>query len=171
LSLSTTSGIIGVLRFLLSVQVVEVAEELVEAMRGRQVLVHVPQVVLAELAGGVAQGLQELGDGHVLRLETDVHAGHAHLAQARAVDALAGDERRTPGRAALLAVRIGEPHPFVGDPIDVRRPVPHQPVAVAAEVRDPDVVAPDHEDVRLPGGSGHRETLPRLGGGSITRSV
>ena len=36
------------------VEVVEVAEELVEAVHGRQELVAVAQVVLAELAGGVA---------------------------------------------------------------------------------------------------------------------
>ena len=42
------------LRLLLGVQVVEVAEELVEAVHGRQVLVAVAEVVLAELAGDVA---------------------------------------------------------------------------------------------------------------------
>jgi hypothetical protein len=54
------------LGFLLSVQVVEVAEELVEAVVRRQVLVLVPQVVLAELAGGVAPGLQQAGDRRIL---------------------------------------------------------------------------------------------------------
>ena len=146
---SSAGGQFGVLRLLLRVQVVEVAEELVEAVHRRQVLVQVAEVVLAELPRRVAERLQQLGDRHVLGLEADVHAGDADLAQAGAVDALAGDERRPAGRAALLAVRVGEPHPLVGDPVDVRRPVAHQPVAVAAEVRDPDVVAPDHEDVRL----------------------
>ena len=54
--------IVGVLRLLLGVEVVEVAEELVEAVVGRQELVLVAEVVLAELAGGVAERLQELGD-------------------------------------------------------------------------------------------------------------
>src|SRR5262249_33459551 len=76
---------------------------------------------------------------------------HADLAQPGAEDALAGDEGGAPRRAALLAVRVREPHPFVGDPVDVGRSVAHQPVAVAAEVGDPDVVAPDHENVRLLG--------------------
>jgi hypothetical protein len=40
-----------VLRLLLGVEVVQVAEELVEAVVGGQVLVAVAQVVLAELAG------------------------------------------------------------------------------------------------------------------------
>ena len=57
--------VVGQLRFLFGVEVVEVAEELVEAMHGRQVLVAVAEVVLAELAGGVALRLQELGDGRV----------------------------------------------------------------------------------------------------------
>ena len=41
-------------RVLHRVEVVEVAEELVEAVHGRQELVEVAEVVLAELAGGVA---------------------------------------------------------------------------------------------------------------------
>ena len=45
------------------------------------------------------------------------------------------------------------------------RAVAHQPVAVAAEVRDPDVVAPDHEDVRL---VGHQAVAPSVEGGSRT---
>ena len=47
--------VVRVLRLLLGVQVVEVAEELVEAVGGRQELVLVAEVVLAELAGGVAE--------------------------------------------------------------------------------------------------------------------
>ena len=59
------------LRLLLGVEVVEVAEELVEAVVGRQVLVPVAEVVLAELAGGVAQRLERLGDGDVALLQAD----------------------------------------------------------------------------------------------------
>ena len=50
--------VVGQLGFLFGVEVVEVAEELVEAVVGGQVLVLVPQVVLAELAGGVAVRLE-----------------------------------------------------------------------------------------------------------------
>jgi hypothetical protein len=53
--------IVGVLRLLLGVQVVEVAEELVEAVVGRQELVLVAEVILAELARRIAEVLQELG--------------------------------------------------------------------------------------------------------------
>ena len=42
------------LGLLLGVEVVEVAEELVEAVGRRKILVAVAEVVLAELAGGVA---------------------------------------------------------------------------------------------------------------------
>jgi hypothetical protein len=73
--------------------VVEVAEELVEAVHGRQELVEVAQVVLAELAGRVAQGLQQLRDGRVLGAQPDIGPRHAHLAQPGAKAALTGDER------------------------------------------------------------------------------
>ena len=139
------------LRFLLRVQVVEVAEELVEAVSRRQVLVQVAQMVLAEMSGRVAERLEQLGNRRIFSLEPDVGTRHAHLAQAGAEDALTGDERRAAGRAGLLAIGVGEAHPFFRDPVDVGRSVAHQPIAVAAEVRDADVVSPDHEDVRLGG--------------------
>ena len=58
-------GVVLVLRLLLGVEVVEVAEELVEPVHGGQVLVTVALVVLAELAGGVALALQHRGHGDV----------------------------------------------------------------------------------------------------------
>ena len=58
--------VVRVLRLLLGVEVVEVAEELVEAVHGRQELVAVAEVVLAELPGGVAERLEQVGDGRVL---------------------------------------------------------------------------------------------------------
>ena len=147
------------LGLLLGVEVVEVAVELVEAVRRRQVLVHVAEVVLAELPGRVAERLEQLRDRHVLGLQADVDARHPDLAQPGPEHALAGDERRPAGRAALLAVGVGEPHALVGDPVDVGRAVAHQPVAVAAQVGDADVIAPDDEDVRFAVGIGHYHSL------------
>ena len=142
-------GVVGALGLFFGVEVVEVAEELVEAVRRREIDVAITEVVLAELAGRVAVRLEQLGDRRVLRRQTGRGAGEPDLAHARAVDALPGDERRAPGGAALLAVGVREQHALVGDPVDVRRPVAHQPHAVTAEVRDPDVVAPEDEDVGL----------------------
>ena len=59
------------LRLFLGVQVVEVAEELVEAVVGRQHVVEVAEVVLAELAGGVALVLQQRRDGDDLLVHAD----------------------------------------------------------------------------------------------------
>ncbi len=79
-------GVLGVvleLRLLLGVEVVQVAEELVEAVVGRQMLVEIAEMVLAELRGGVAERLEEFGDGRILRLQTEVRAGHPDLGHAR----------------------------------------------------------------------------------------
>ena len=66
--------VVGILRVLLGVQVVEVPEELVEAVHRRQELVLVPEVVLAELAGRIAVLLEQLGDGRILGLQPDRRA-------------------------------------------------------------------------------------------------
>ena len=76
--------IVRQLRLLLGVEVVEVAVELVEAVHGGQELVAVAQVVLAELAGGIAERLEQLGDRRVFLLQAERRAGQADLGQAGA---------------------------------------------------------------------------------------
>src|SRR5262245_9366359 len=62
---------------------------------------------------------------------------------------LAEDEGGATGRAALLGVGVGEQRPLLGDAVDVRGAVTHHAEVVGAQVVDPDVVAPDDEDVGL----------------------
>ena len=140
--------IVEVLRVFLGVEVVEVAEELIEAVIGRQHVVEIAEMVLAELPGGVALLLEQRRDGDDLLVHADRRAGKPDLRQAGAKDALPGDEGRAAGGAGLLAVAVGEQHAFLGDAVDVGRVVAHQPVRVAAQVGLADVVAPDDEDVR-----------------------
>jgi hypothetical protein len=64
--------IVRVLRLFLGVEVIEVAEELVEAVVGWQELVLVAQMVLAELSRRIAERLEQLGDGWVFRPDADV---------------------------------------------------------------------------------------------------
>ena len=142
-------GIVGQLRLFFGVQVIEIAEELVEAMHRRQVFIAVAEVVLAELAGGVAERLEHLGDRRVFRLEADRRARHPDLGEACADRVLARDETRAAGRAALLAVEVGEGHAFLRDAIDVRRAIPHHATTEVADVPDADVVTPEDQDVRL----------------------
>jgi hypothetical protein len=129
--------------------VIEIAVELVEAMIGRQHGVQVAEMVLAELAGGVALVLEAGGDGDDLFRHSDRRARDADLGEAGAINALPGDERRAARRAGLFAVRVGEQHAFLGEAVDVGRMIAHEAVRIAAQVGDADVVAPDDEDIRL----------------------
>ena len=137
------------LRLFFGVQVIEVAEELVEAVLGRQVLVLVAEVVLAELAGGVALLLEQVGDGRGPVRNTVVGARHADGQQAGAERMLAENERCTSGGAALLRVGVGEQRAFFGDAVDVGSLIAHDAVVVGADVVNADVVAPDHQDIRF----------------------
>ena len=74
--------VVLVLELFLGVEVVERPEELVESVRGRQRVVGVAQVVLAELRGHVALVLEQLGDRHVTRLQALFRAGEADLQHA-----------------------------------------------------------------------------------------
>ena len=141
--------IVDVLRLLFGIEVIEIAEELIEAMHGRQVLVAVAEVVLAVLERHVAVVLQQVGNGRVFFLKTERRARQADLEQSGTERRLAGDERGAPGSAGLLAVVVGEKCAFARDPIDVGRFVAHHALVVGADVPVADIVAENDEDVRL----------------------
>ncbi|MNV12344.1 hypothetical protein D3C71_1029420 [compost metagenome] len=142
------------LRLFFGVEVVQVAEELVETVVGRQVFILVAQVVLAELAGGVALGLEGLGDGDVTLLQANRCARDADFRQAGTQRRLPGDERRTPGGAAVLRVVVGEHHAFFGNSVDVGRLVADHAHGIGADVGLADIVAEDHQNVGFFSGSG-----------------
>ena len=142
-------GVVEAVRVLHRVQVIEIAEELVEAVHRGQELVAIAEVVLAELAGGVAQRLERGGDGRRLGRQADGGAGLADGGHAGADRQLAGDEIRAAGRAARLGVVVGEQHALSGDLVEVRRPARHHAAVVGADVPDADVVTHDDDDVGL----------------------
>ena len=121
--------VVRVLHLGVCVQVVEVAVEFVEAVRGRQELVAVAQVVLAELAGAVAQRLEHLRDRRVLVRKSLRRADQPDFRQANAHGVLAGDEPGASRGATLFAVVVGEDRALLGDAVDVGRTVTHLPAS------------------------------------------
>ena len=67
------------LRLLLGVEVIEVAEKFIEAMHGRQIFVSIAKMIFAELAGRIANWLEQFGDCRVSRLKTHCGGRHAHF--------------------------------------------------------------------------------------------
>ena len=131
------------------VKVVEVAPELLEAVRGRQRVGVVAQVVLAELAGVVAEIAQELGDRRRSGPQVGRAAWQLRRDHAGAQRMHAGEEGVAPGGAALLGVISHEDRAFVADAVDVGRFPDHQAAMVDARLHPADVVAHDEQDVGL----------------------
>ena len=131
------------------VQVIQVAEEFVEAVDGGQKLVAIAQMVLAELAGGVALRLERGGNRAGFGRHADLGARLADRGHAGADGQFADDEVRATRRAACLGVVVGEQHAFLGQLVEVRRPPGHHAAMVGADVPHADVIAHDDEDVRL----------------------
>jgi hypothetical protein len=119
--------IVRVLRLLLGIQVVEVAVELIEAVHRRQEFVSIAEMVLAELAGGVAERLQRLCDRDIVGAEADHGARDADLREAGAESRLPGDERGSACRAALLGAIIGKHHALAGNAVNIRGAVAISP--------------------------------------------
>jgi hypothetical protein len=141
--------VVGILRLFLGVEVVEIAEELIETMHRRQVFISVAKMILAELPGGVTECLHDIGHARVKRAKAELRAGQADFGQAGADRRLSGDERSASGGAALLAVPVGEHRALAADAVDVGRAVAHDAHVVGADVVPADVVAHDEQDVRL----------------------
>jgi hypothetical protein len=106
-------------------------------------------VVLAELAGLVADRLEQLGDRRVLLLDAARRSRDADRGHSRANRHLPHQEGGAAGGAARLAVVIGEDAAFLGDAVDVGRHAQH-PVGVGADIPDADVVAPMTRMLGLP---------------------
>ena len=80
------------LRLLFGIEVIEIAEELVEPMHCRKELVGIPQMILSELAAGIAERFQQFGERGVFVAQAFLSAGQPDLKQSGAKCALACDE-------------------------------------------------------------------------------
>ena len=107
----------------------------------------VAQVVLAELAGGVAEIEQELGERRSAGPQIGRAAGQLRRDHAGAQRIHAGEEGIAPGGAALHGDVVHEDRAFVADAVDVGRFADHQAAMVDARLHPADVVAHDEEDV------------------------
>jgi len=61
----------------------------------------------------------------------------------------AGDKRGAAGGTTLLGVVIGEYDAFIGNAVDIRRPVTHHSFGVSADIGLANVVAPNNDDVGI----------------------
>ena len=82
---------------------VQIAEELIEAVRAGKIIVEVAEMVLAELAGGVAHRLQRRGNGRRLRRKANIGPGLTDRGHSGANRKFAGNESGAPRRALALA--------------------------------------------------------------------
>ena len=140
--------VVRIFRLFLSIEVIEVAEELIKPVLGGQKFIAIPKMVLSELSGGIALLLQQGCKCDVLRPDTEVSAGHPHLGQAGADRRLARDKRGAPRGTTLLPVVIGEFGTFSSDAINIRCLITHHAHVVGRQIPEADIVTPDHENVR-----------------------
>jgi len=139
--------VVFILWLFLGVEVVEVAEELVESVHGWQEFIAIAEVILSELTGRVPLRFEQFGERRIFVGETFFGARQADLQQAGAKTRLPGDERRASRRAGLLRVVVGEDRTFLGEAVDVGRAIAHHAATVGADVPVADVVAEDDENV------------------------
>ncbi len=126
---------------------IQIAEEFVEAVDRRQILVQVAEVVLAELAGGVALCFERGGERAGFFRDADIGTGLADGGEARTEWNFAGDEVRATCRATGFGVIVGEHHSFGGQLVEVWRFAGHDALVIGADVKPTHVVAHDDDNV------------------------
>ncbi len=131
------------------IEVIEVDEELIEAMHGRQVFIEIAEVVFAKLAGGLIEILKRACHRASRSGHPDFGSRLADGGQAGADGQLAGDEGCAPRRATRFSIVVSEKHAFFGEHVEVGRPASHHATVVSTDVPDADVVTHDDDDVRL----------------------
>ncbi len=129
------------------IEVIQVAPVFLEAMRGRQRVGVVAEMVLAELAGVVAEIKQELGERRGTGPQIGRAAGQLRRNHAGAQRMHAGEEGVAAGGAALLGIVMREYRAFIADAIDVGRLADHQAAMIDARLVEADVVTHDEEDI------------------------
>ena len=138
---------VGEAHLLHGVEVIEVAPELLEAVRGRQCVGVIAQVVLAELAGVVAKINQELGERRGAGPQIRRAAGKLWRDHARAQRIHAGEEGVAPRGAALLGEVSHELGALLGKAVNVGGFTEPQTVVVDFHLHPADVIAHDEQDV------------------------
>src|SRR5262245_53069173 len=73
--------VIRILGIFFGIEVIQIAEKFVEAMNGRQEPVHVSEMILSELTGGIAEWLEEFRNRRILRLQSNRRGRHTNLRQ------------------------------------------------------------------------------------------
>ena len=120
-------------------------EVAVEALAGGQKLGLVAQVPLADAGGGVAKGLEPLGDRHLGRVEPLGAGGEVDARRADPRAVAAGEQLRPRHRADRGRVETRELPSLGRHPLEVRRLLPRG--AKGADVAVAEVVNEDHDDV------------------------
>jgi hypothetical protein len=139
--------VVGLLRLLLCVEVIQVAVELVESVNSRQELIPIAQVVLTDLGGHVPQWLEQFGESRILGMKALRCSRQTDGRQAGPDRQLARDESGTPCRATGLGVGIGQTGTLAGNPIEIGRLGAHHALMVRPDVKPADVVTDDHLNV------------------------
>src|SRR5262249_16714892 len=115
----------------------------------REIFVAVAMMVLAKLASGVTEWLEQFRNCRVFFLQSQCRGRQTNFGHATAQTRLAGNEGSPPSRATLLGVIVSEQHSFICDAVNIGRVVAHQASRVGADVGLANVVAPDNDYVGL----------------------
>jgi hypothetical protein len=144
------------------VEMIEIAEELVEAVNGRQELIEITEMVLAELSCGVAHGLQHRGNSGRSSGQADGRASLANRGHAGAYRKFTRDEVRSASRATCLGIVVGEEHAFGRELVEIGCPASHHAAIVGSDIPDADVIGHNDDDVGFLAGSlSHRDLASR----------
>src|SRR5205823_13050772 len=126
---------------------IQVAKKFVEAVDSGQKLIEIAEMILAELAGGVALRFERGGDSASLSWYAHLGSRLADSGHARANGKFAHDKVRATCCATRFRVVVREQHSFLGHLVEVGCPPGHHAAMVSADVPHADIIAHDEQDI------------------------
>ena len=141
--------VIRVFRLFFSVQVIQVAEELIKPVRGWQELIAVAEVVFTKLTRGITQLLKRAGNRNIFFLQALRRTRHTDFTHPGTEWHLTRNESGTAGSRTLLGVVGGKFRPLSRDAVDVRGFIPHGALVIGTQVPVTNVITENHHNVRF----------------------
>jgi hypothetical protein len=139
--------VVGMRRVFHRVEVIEIAEKLFKAVNCGQIFVEIAQVILSELARRVANRLESGSNGGCFGRYPNFRARLADSSQTGSDRQLSGDEVGSTGRATRLRVVVCKAHALGRHSVEVRRSARQHALVIRPEVKPPDVVTHDDDNI------------------------
>ena len=141
--------VVWILWLFFGIQVIKVAEKLIETVRRWQHIVAITKVVFTKLTCLVTTRFQQGRKRWILFAHPLWRAWETHFGQTRADWRLSGNKSSATSCTTLLTIPVSKQRALLGDAVDIWGFVAHHPHVVSADIELTNIITPQNQDIRF----------------------